>query len=143
MNSKPSSDNATMQKVITFLMFDGKAEEAMNLYTSLLKDSAILSIDRYGTNEEGAEGTVRHATFSLNGQVFMCIDSNVKHQFTFTPSISLYVTCDSESEIDGLFARLSDQGEVLMPLAPYPFSKKFGWVADKFGVSWQLSLDDK
>jgi predicted 3-demethylubiquinone-9 3-methyltransferase (glyoxalase superfamily) len=68
-----------MQKVTTFLMFDGKAEEAMNLYTSLFKDSAIISISRYGAKEAGTEGTVRHATFTIHGQTFMCIDSSVLH----------------------------------------------------------------
>ena len=70
----------------------------------------------------------------------MCIDSYVKHNFTFTPAISLYVKCETEAEIDNLFTKLSEDGNTLMPLSPYPFSKKFGWVADKFGVSWQLSL---
>jgi predicted 3-demethylubiquinone-9 3-methyltransferase (glyoxalase superfamily) len=129
-----------MPKITTFLMFDGKAEEAMNLYTSLFDKSEIISISRYGAHEAGAEGTVLHATFSLNGQEFMCMDSSVKHDFTFTPSISWYVTCDTEDEIDRVFEKLSQDGTVLMSLAAYPFSKKFGWVADKYGVSWQLNL---
>jgi predicted 3-demethylubiquinone-9 3-methyltransferase (glyoxalase superfamily) len=83
---------------------------------------------------------VLQATFSLNGQVFMCIDSNVKHGFTFTPAISIYVACDTSDEIDRVFESLSQNGSVLMPLASYPFSEKFGWVADKYGVSWQLNL---
>ncbi len=72
------------QKIKTFLMFDGKAEEAINYYLSVFDQAEILSIHRYGANEAGAEGTVSHATFSLSGQVFMCMDSNVKHDFTFT-----------------------------------------------------------
>ena len=130
-----------MQKVTTFLMFDGKAEEAMNLYTSLFRQSAILSIARYGANTAGAEGSVQHATFTLNGQEFMCIDSNAQHAFAFTPSISLYVRCDTEEEIDAVFSKLSQDGQVLMPLDRYPFSRKFGWLSDKFGVSWQLNLE--
>ena len=129
-----------MQKITTFLMFEGRAEEAMNFYKSLFNDSAITSITRYGPDEMGTEGSVMHATFALNGQTFMCIDSYVSHPFTFTPSMSLYVTCETEAEIDTLFARLSEGGEVLMPLDAYPFSRKFGWTADKFGVSWQLTL---
>ncbi|MCY9517673.1 VOC family protein [Paenibacillus apiarius] len=128
------------QKITTFLMFDGQAEEAMNFYISLFNQSEIISIQRYGANEAGAEGSVLHAAFSLHGQVFMCIDSNIKHDFTFTPAMSLYVTCDTEEEIDRVFAKLSQDGSVLMPLGAYPFSEKFGWVADKFGVTWQLSL---
>ncbi len=130
----------TMQKITTFFMFDGKAEEAMNFYTSLFENSKILSITRYGPGEGGVEGTVMHATFSLGGQEFMCIDSNVKHDFTFTPAMSLYVNCETDEEIDRLFTKLSQGGQVLMPLDRYPFSEKFAWVSDKYGVSWQLNL---
>jgi predicted 3-demethylubiquinone-9 3-methyltransferase (glyoxalase superfamily) len=130
-----------MQKFTTFLMFTGQAEEAMKLYTSLFKRSEILNMTRYGANDTGAEGTVQHATFTLNGQEFMCIDSNPVHAFTFTPSMSLYVRCESEEEIDRAFATLSQDGQVLMPLERYPYSAKFAWVADRFGVSWQLSLE--
>lgn len=129
-----------MGKITTFFMFDGKAEEAMNFYTSLFDRSEIISITRYGANEAGKEGSVLHATFTLNGQEFMCIDSSITHDFTFTPSMSLYVTCDTEAEIERLYEKLSEDGTVLMPLAAYPFSEKFGWVADRFGVSWQLTL---
>ncbi|WP_042347188.1 VOC family protein [Bacillus massiliigorillae] len=128
-----------MKKVTPFLMFQGNAEEAMNYYTSLIEDSAITSIIRYGANEAGDEGSVMQATFSLRGQEIMCIDSNIKHDFTFTPSFSLYITCDTEEEINRLYEGLSDGG-VLMQLGDYSFSKKFGWVVDKFGVSWQLNL---
>ena len=129
------------QKITTFLMFSGQAEQAMNCYVSVFDQAEILSIQRYGADEAGAEGTVLRATFSLYGQVFMCIDSSVQHAFTFTPAISLYVTCATEDEIDRVFEKLSQDGQVLMPLAAYPFSDKFGWVADKYGVSWQLSLE--
>jgi predicted 3-demethylubiquinone-9 3-methyltransferase (glyoxalase superfamily) len=129
-----------LKKVTPFLMFQGNAEEAMNYYTSLIEDSEITSITRYGANEAGEEGSVKQATFSLKGQEFMCIDSNVEHEFTFTPSFSLFITCDTEEEINRLYENLSEGGGVLMPLDDYSFSKKFGWVVDKFGVSWQLNL---
>ena len=129
------------QKITTFLMFEGKAEEAMNFYVSVFDGAEIISILRYGANEAGAEGSVVRATFSLDGQMFMCIDSSVKHGFTFTPSMSLYVSCVTEEEIDRLFEKLSEGGSVMMPLAAYPFSEKFAWVADKYGVSWQLNLE--
>jgi predicted 3-demethylubiquinone-9 3-methyltransferase (glyoxalase superfamily) len=129
-----------MQKITTFLMFEGRAEEAMNFYTSLFKQSEISHITRYGPNEGGAEGSVMQAVFSLNGQAFMCIDSPAKHEFTFTPAMSLYVTCETEAEIDTLFEKLSAGGAVLMPLTSYPFSERFAWISDKFGVSWQLNL---
>jgi predicted 3-demethylubiquinone-9 3-methyltransferase (glyoxalase superfamily) len=132
-----------MNNITTFLMFDGKAEEAMNFYISLFADSTIRSISRYGENEDGPAGTVRHAVFALNGQEFMCIDSVVKHGFTFTPAMSLFVRLDAESEIDKLYAGLSEGGMILMPLDAYPFSKKYGWVNDKYGVSWQLSFADE
>jgi predicted 3-demethylubiquinone-9 3-methyltransferase (glyoxalase superfamily) len=126
--------------VTTFLMFEGKAEEAMNFYMSLFKDARVIDIKRYGPGEGGAEGSVMKATFSLNGRDFICIDSPAKHAFTFTPSISLFVESESEAEVDTLFARLSDGGQIMMPLAAYPFSRKFGWAADRFGVSWQIFL---
>ena len=130
------------QKITTFLMFDGKAEEAMRFYTSLFPDSEIKSLARYAENEPGPVGTVRQALFSLQGQLFMCIDSVVKHQFAFTPALSLHVTCDTESEINMLFARLSEGGQILMPLDAYPFSTRYAWLNDKYGVSWQLTLTD-
>ncbi|HLR15999.1 MAG TPA: VOC family protein [Bacillota bacterium] len=130
-----------MQKVMPFLMFqDGKAEEAMKFYTSLIEDSEITNIIRYGASESGEEGTVMQAYFTLKGQQFMCIDSNVKHEFSFTPSFSIYVTCEIEQEIDLLYQKLSEGGQALMPLDDYGFSKKFGWLNDCFGVSWQLNL---
>lgn len=129
-----------MQKIKTFLMFEGRAEEAMNLYTSLFEDGEILTIERYGPDGPGREGTVAQATFTLAGQVYMAIDSWVQHAFTFTPAISLYVHCGSVEEVDRLYAVLSADGAVMMELGEYPFSKRFGWVADRFGVSWQLAV---
>jgi len=129
-----------MEKITPFLMFQGKAEEAMNYYTSIIEDSEITSISRYGANQAGEEGSVFQATFTLKGREYMCIDSNVKHGFTFTPSFSLYITVETEEEIDRLFKQLSEEGAVLMPLADYSFSRKFGWVVDKFGVAWQINL---
>ena len=130
-----------MQKITTFFMFTGQAEAAMNFYMSLFPDSKILSLTRYGPNQAGAEGSVMHATFTMNGQEFMCIDSSIQHAFTFTPSTSLYVRCYSEAEIDTLYAKLSEGGGVLMALANHGFSPKFAWVNDRFGVSWQLNLE--
>lgn len=127
-----------MQKITTFLMFEGQAEAAMNFYMSLFPDSKILSIQRYGAEGPGREGSVVHAVFSLDGQQFMCIDSPAKHGFTFTPATSLFVTCESEAEVDTLFGKLSEGGKVLMPLDAYPFAKRYGWCGDRFGVSWQI-----
>ena len=129
-----------MEKISPFLMFQGQAEEAMNYYTSIIEDSEITSISRYGADGPGEEGTVFQATFTLQGREYMCIDSHVKHQFTFTPSFSLFITADTEEEIDRLYRQLSEGGAVLMPLGDYSFSRKFGWVVDKFGVSWQINL---
>src|SRR3712207_9218650 len=80
------------------------------------------------------------ATFSIAGQVFRCFDSPPVHDFTFTPSFSVFVDVESAEELDRLFAGLSDGGKVLMPLDAYDFSRRFGWVVDRFGVSWQLNL---
>jgi len=130
-----------MQKITTFLMFIGKAEEAMNFYVSLFPNSEVVRITRYKANEAGVEGSVVLAAFTLNGQQFMCIDSPVKHDFTFTPAMSVYVNCESDEEIDKLFKELSHEGSILMPLQAYPFSKKYAWLNDRFGVSWQLSYN--
>lgn len=124
--------------ITTFLMFEGQAEEAMGFYASLFKGAEITSIDRY--DEGDAEGTVKRATLRLPGQNLICVDSPVEHAFGFTPAISLFVDCESEGEVDRLFAALSEDGTVLMGLDAYPFSQRFGWVDDRFGVSWQLNL---
>jgi predicted 3-demethylubiquinone-9 3-methyltransferase (glyoxalase superfamily) len=130
-----------MQKISNFLMFEGRAEEAMNFYISLFENSKAEHIIKYGPNQGGVEGSIMHAKFTLNGREFMCIDSTVKHQFTFTPAMSLYVDCNSEAEVDKLFSALSEGGQVLMALGAYPFSKKYAWLSDRFGVSWQLSYN--
>ncbi len=128
------------RSVATFLMFEGVAEQAMNFYVSLFRGSQIKQIERYGPSEPGAEGTVRRADFRLAGHDLICIDSPAKHNFTFTPSVSLFVECESEAEIDEVFKQLSAGGQILMPLGNYGFSTKFGWVNDRFGVSWQVNL---
>jgi predicted 3-demethylubiquinone-9 3-methyltransferase (glyoxalase superfamily) len=133
-----------MKSITTFLMFcadqHGKAEQAMGFYTSLFKESRIVRIDRYGAGEQGPEGTVKVAAFTLNGKEFMAIDGAGPHAFTFTPAISLFVECESVEEIERVYRSLSDGGMALMELGAYGFSKRFGWVQDKFGVSWQLNL---
>jgi predicted 3-demethylubiquinone-9 3-methyltransferase (glyoxalase superfamily) len=128
------------RKITTHLMFEGVAEEAMNFYISLFAGSEIKQVERYGPGELGAESTVKIATFTLAGQDFICIDSPIKHAFTFTPSISLFVDCESEAELERVFTQLSAGGAVLMPVGDYGFSTKFGWATDRFGVSWQLNL---
>jgi predicted 3-demethylubiquinone-9 3-methyltransferase (glyoxalase superfamily) len=128
------------RKVTPFLMFDGTAEEAMRFYVSVFAGSEIKQVERFGPGEMGADGSIKSATFTLAGQDLRCFDSPVKHNFTFTPAISLFVECASEAELDEAFARLSAGGAVLMPLNNYGFSTKFAWVNDRFGVSWQLNL---
>jgi len=131
-------------KITTFLMFEGEAEEAMTFYTSLFDDSKIVSITKYGPDGPGgpeAEGTVQRALFTLEGEQYMAIDS-FGHEFTFTPSVSLFVQCDSEEELETLYEKLMEGGTAAMPLGDYGFSKKFGWVQDRFGVSWQLNFGE-
>ena len=127
------------RSVATQLMFDGQAEEAMNLYVSVLNGS-VTNIVRYGPGEHGPEGTVKRAEFTLGGHRLACIDSPIKHAFTFTPSASLFVECSSEAEFGAAFETLSAGGAVLMPPGNYGFSTKFTWINDRFGVSWQLNL---
>ncbi len=141
--------DASKQKFIFHLLFVGeqcgKAEEAITFYTSLFKNSRLLQIERYteGEDKEEAAGTVKLARFSLDGQEFMAMDSGRQHPFTFTPAMSIFVQCETEAEIAAVFQKLSENGMVLMPLATYPFSAKFGWVADKYGVSWEVNLEKK
>ena len=119
----------------------GKAEEAMRLYTSLFKNSEIKSVQKYESDEPGGKkGMVKYAIFTIAGQEYIANDSTGLHQFTFTPSISIFVNCESEAEINSLYAKLSEGGGVMMPLDNYGFSKKFAWVGDRYGVSWQLNL---
>jgi predicted 3-demethylubiquinone-9 3-methyltransferase (glyoxalase superfamily) len=121
-------------------MFYGQAEEAMNFYISLFPKSRVIDIVRYTTGQAGPEGTVMKAVFSVAGQEVMCIDSPMKHAFGFTPAISLFVECASEEELVRVTNALLEGGQALMPLDNYGFSKKFAWVNDRFGVSWQLNL---
>jgi predicted 3-demethylubiquinone-9 3-methyltransferase (glyoxalase superfamily) len=131
-----------MARVATCLMFVGdqcgKAEEAMALYTSLFADSRILDVDRYGSAEPGTG--VKQARFLLAGTEYRAMDSDGPHQFTFTPATSLFAECADEAELDAAYAALADGGSVLMPLQAYPFSPRFAWLADRYGVSWQLFL---
>ena len=127
-------------QVLPFLMFEGRAEEAMRFYVSLFPGARILEIARYGKGASGARGSISRATFTIAGQTIMCTDSSDKHVFTFTPATSLYVQCKSMERMRKLVEKLSEDGKVFMPLGNYGFSKLFAWVADRFGVSWQLSL---
>ena len=127
-------------KVTPFLMFEGSAEEAMRFYVAVFHGSAVKRLERYGAGEPGAEGSVKRADFTLAGQDVICIDSPTKHAFTFTPAVSLFVECESEAELDKAFGLLSTDGSIMMPPNDYGFSRKFGWVNDRYGVSWQLNL---
>lgn len=122
-------------------MFEGKAEEAMNFYVSVFPDGKIEEIHRYGAGGPAKEGTVMKATFTVAGQSVMCTDSFVHHAFSFTPSFSFFVTCESEDELRRMAKTLAEGGSELMPLNNYGFSTLFAWVNDRFGVSWQLNLD--
>jgi predicted 3-demethylubiquinone-9 3-methyltransferase (glyoxalase superfamily) len=122
-------------------MFEGKAEEAMSFYVSLLPGSRINEVVRYGPGQPGTEGSIMKASFTVAGQTVLCTDSFVQHPFTFTPAMSFFVTCTSEEEVRRLAAELAEGGSELMPLGNYGFSRQFAWVADRYGVSWQLNLD--
>lgn len=123
-----------------FLMFEGKAEEAMRFYVEVFEGASITRLEKYEEGENGTAGTVRQATLRLAGQDFFIIDSSVKHAFTFTPAFCTFVECETEAELERATAMLSEDGAVLMPLDDYGFSRRFAWVNDRFGVSWQLNL---
>lgn len=131
----------TKTTVTPFLMFEGQAEQAMSFYISLFDDGTVIDITRYGPQGPGVEGSVMKASFAIAGQTVICIDSAMKHDFGFTPSFSLFVTCENEAHIRKLAAALGEGGTELMPLGSYGFSREFAWVNDRFGVSWQLILD--
>jgi predicted 3-demethylubiquinone-9 3-methyltransferase (glyoxalase superfamily) len=123
------------------LMFQGgEAEEAMRFYIDVFGDGEIEQIARYEAGEPGAEGTVKQAVFRLGDQRLRSMDSPVQHAFGFTPSISLFIECASAERVDELAERLLESGSSLMPLDAYPFSPRYAWVTDRFGVSWQLYL---
>lgn len=130
------------QKIIPHLWFDDQAEEAVNFYTSLFNDSNIGNITRY--SEEGQEihgqepGRVMTVGFELEKYKFIALNGGP--HFNFTPAISFFVVCETEPELDTLWGNLSEGGMALMPLQQYDWSEKYGWVMDKFGLTWQISL---
>ncbi len=127
-------------RATTQLMFQGQAEEAIDLYTEVFAEAEIEDVQRVGPDGPGVPGAIELALLRLGDQTFQIFNSPVKHDFAFTPSVSVSVQLDDAEEIDRAFARLADGGQVLMPLDAYPFSPRFGWLADRFGVSWQLAV---
>lgn len=128
-----------MGEIVPLLMFEGQAEEAMSLYVDLF-GGEVLGLTRYGPDQQGAEGSVMQARFRLRDQMLLCMDSSVRHAFTFTPSLSLFVACRDEADMERLAEGLLAGGEALMPPGDYGFSRRFAWVKDRYGVSWQLNL---
>ena len=128
-----------MSRATPFLMFQGQAQAAIDLYTATLPDTRVLEMKRHPKPTANG-GTVMLARVAICGSDFLFSDSPPVHAFTFTPSTSIFVDCDSPEQLRQLFDALSDGGGVLMPLADYGFSRRFGWLADRFGVSWQLNL---
>jgi predicted 3-demethylubiquinone-9 3-methyltransferase (glyoxalase superfamily) len=119
---------------------DGNAQAALDLYFATFPDSRMVRVERYAQGMQGPAGTIKVAVFTLCGREFMCSDSPIKHGFSFTPSSSTFVEFDSVAELERTFGILSENGQVLMPLGNYGFSERFGWLNDRFGVSWQLNL---
>jgi len=115
-----------MNKITPFLWFDDKAEEAMNFYVSIFKNSKVLDISRYGKNAPYPEGTAFLVTFQLDGQNVMAL--NAGPEFKFTEAISMYVNCETQVEVDALWEKLSEGGE----------KSRCGWLKDKYGLSWQI-----
>jgi len=135
------NNRVEVPRIISSLTFQNNdAEQAMNFYVSLFDNAQIIDIQRWGKDAPGKEGTIMQAVFELDGQRFMCSDSPPVHNWDFTPAVSIYVECEDEEELERLFLKLSENGQIAMPLDNYGFSKRFGWVIDRFGVSWQLNL---
>jgi predicted 3-demethylubiquinone-9 3-methyltransferase (glyoxalase superfamily) len=132
------------QKITPNLWFDTQAEEAAKFYTSVFNNAKILNTSHY--TEAGKEvhgqpkGQVMTVEFEVEGYAFLALNGGP--YFTLNPSISFIVNCTSKDEVDELWEKLSDDGKILMPLDAYPFSQRYGWAQDKFGVSWQLILSN-
>jgi predicted 3-demethylubiquinone-9 3-methyltransferase (glyoxalase superfamily) len=118
-----------IRNVSTYLLFTGEAAEALALYMDVFPQS----------ESSVRDGPVYMADWRLAGHDVMLVDSPPVHDFTFTPSMSLFVDFEDAAALDAAFAKLSDGGSVMMPVDNYGFSQRFGWVADRFGVSWQLN----
>lgn len=116
----------TTQKITPFLWFNNNAEEAMNFYISVFKDSKIVTVSRYGEAGPGPKGTVMTGIFQIHGQEFMVLNGGP--QFHFTEAISLFVNCETQEEVDELWEKLSEGGQ----------KSVCGWLKDKFGLSWQI-----
>lgn len=130
-------------KVLTSLTFQqNDAEDAMNFYVGLFDGAEIIRIDRWGEEAAEREGSIMQAVFELKGHRFMVSDSPPIHNWDFSPAVSIYVDFESDEEIEEVYSGLSENGEVAMPLDNYGFSRKFAWVIDQFGVSWQLNLEE-
>jgi predicted 3-demethylubiquinone-9 3-methyltransferase (glyoxalase superfamily) len=131
-----------MQRITPNLWFDTQAEEAAQCYTSLFQDSEIGQVkhyDRAAAETVGRpEGSAMIVPFQLAGQDFVALNGGPL--FKFTPAISFFVIMESEAEVDALWEGLANGGSVLMPLQPYPWSEKYGWLDDRYGLSWQVSL---
>jgi predicted 3-demethylubiquinone-9 3-methyltransferase (glyoxalase superfamily) len=137
LQNKPTAKD----QIVPFLTFqDNNAENAMKFYVELFDNSKIIAVQRWSEVGPGKEGKIMNATFSLNGKLFMCSDSPPIHDWNFSPAISNYLECKDEIELERLFSKLSENGNVTMPLNNYGFSHRFGWVIDQFGISWQLNL---
>lgn len=129
-----------METVTPFLMFQGDAEAAAAFYAEVFHDAKIIETERWAAGEAGPEGAFKLARLSLAGQTVTCFDSPVKHAFGFTPAFSLFATCSTREEFDRLEATLGAGGSALMPPDDYGFSRRYAWINDRFGVSWQLNL---
>lgn len=130
-----------MPSIAPFLMFQqGNAEEAIAFYVAMLPGSRVDEIRHWQPGSMGVPGKVELATFTVAGLQVKATDSPIRHGFDFTPSLSLFVTCATAEEAETASARLVEGGMALMPMAEYPFAKRFAWVNDRFGVSWQIAF---
>ena len=120
-------------------MFAGHCAAALELYASVFADFRVDAVQHYEAGGPSG-GLIKVAEARLGDHHLMFIDSPVPHDFTFTASISLFVNFTQPKELEAAFAALSANGKVMMPLGDYGFSRRFGWCADRFGVSWQLNV---
>lgn len=127
-----------MKSMTPFLMFEGRAEEAIQFYQSVFKNVEVVFINYFESGE--MEGKVMQSLITINGNPVILNDANVSETSKFTPSMSFFIECDSMDELITIYEKIKSKGSILMPLEDYGFSRQFAWVTDPFGVSWQLNL---
>lgn len=139
INTTTITEGDVMSQVSTFVMFQGEAQQAIDLYSQVFERFRLMQVQHYDPTPDGRR-LIKHATIDFDRQNLVFIDSPISHDFSFTPAVSLFINLPNEEALERAFHRLAEGGKVLMPLDDYGFSARFGWLNDRFGLSWQLNV---